>query len=54
MFPKLLEILVSNAPGVLAILLTTPLLYAVVFGRSARGYRRVRGLLRALRNPRRK
>lgn len=54
MFPKLLEILVGNAPGVLAILLTTPLLYAVVFGRSARGYRRVRGLLRALMNPRRK
>lgn len=54
MFPKLLEILVSNAPGVLAILLMTPLLYAVVFGRSARGYRRMRGLLRALRNPRRK
>ena len=54
MFPKLLEILVCNAPGVLAILLTTPLLYAAVFGRSARGYHRVRGLLRALRNPRRK
>ena len=54
MFPKLLEILVSNAPGVLAILLTTPLLYAVVFGRSARGYRRARGLLQALRNPCRK
>ena len=42
MFPKLLEILVSNAPGVLAIV--TPLFHAVVFGRSARGCRRVRGL----------
>ena len=54
MLPKLLEILVSDAPGVLAILLMAPLLCAVLFGRSARGYRRVRGLLQTLRNPRRK
>lgn len=54
MFPKLLEILMSTAPGLLAVLLTMPLLYAVVFARSSRGYRRLRGLLQALRNPRRK
>ena len=54
MLPKLLEILVSDAPGVCAILLMAPLLCAVLFGRSARGYRRMRGLLQALRNPRRK
>ena len=54
MLPKLLEILVSDAPAVLTILLMAPLLCAVLFGRSARGYRGVRGLLQALRNPRRK
>ncbi|MBN9240130.1 MAG: hypothetical protein J0J03_10680 [Leifsonia sp.] len=54
MLTKLLENLMSNATWVLAILALMPLLYAVVFARSSRGYRRVRGLLRALRNPRRK
>lgn len=54
MLAKLLENLMSNATWVLAILVLTPLLYAVVFARSARGYRRLRGLLQALRNPRRK